>query len=124
MKKQLRYYIHLITSKGLLTGHKSIFESKLCNFMKSFMEIIISNVSLELIKTTFFFKKINPKSPFPPEKYMFSSLYFQINTVFLFRKITNLSNQDFKVSQQRQFIYRSLFKNNLLKTINKTSKFS
>lgn len=107
MKKQLRYYMHLITSKDLVTGDNSIFESKLCNFMKSFMEIIISNALLELIKTKFF-KKINLKSSFPPEKHIYSSLYFQIDTIFLFRKRTNISNQDFRNSQQTQFIYRSL----------------
>lgn len=51
--------------------------------MKSFVDIIISNVLLELIKTIFF-KKINFKSSFPPEKYICSSLYFQINTINFF----------------------------------------
>lgn len=120
MKKQLRYYIHLTTTKDLVTGDNSFFESKLCNFIKSFMEIIISNVLLELIKTKFF-KKINFKLSFPPEKYICSSLYFRINTVFLFRKRTNVSNQGFKNSQQRQFIYGSL---QPLKIISRTSRFS
>lgn len=47
MKKQLRYYIHLTTSIDLVTGDNSIFESKLCNFMTNFIEIIVSNVLLE-----------------------------------------------------------------------------
>lgn len=67
----------------------------------------MSNVLLELIKTNFF-KNINLKSSLPPKKCICSSLYFPINTAFTFRKRTNISNQDFKNSQQRQFIHRSL----------------
>lgn len=33
-----------------MTGDNSVFESEFCNFVKHFVEMIISNVLLELIK--------------------------------------------------------------------------
>lgn len=76
--------------------------------MKSFVDIIISNVLLELIKTIFF-KKINFKSSFPPEKYICSSLYFQINTINFFLGKELMYQTKISKTKQRQFIYRSLY---------------
>lgn len=42
--------MYLITSKDLVIGSDSVFESEFCNFVKCFVEIIISNVLSELNK--------------------------------------------------------------------------
>lgn len=42
--------MYLVTSKDLVTGGDLVFESEFCNFVKCFLEIIISNVLSELNK--------------------------------------------------------------------------